>query len=137
MKCKKIEVNCIKSQNGALYYYKGTKIHTACHFVNKYGVSYIYDEFNDKRIIHREDGPAIECTNGDKHWYKDGKLHRKNSPATEYNNGDKFWYRDGKLHREDGPAIELTNGIKFWYLDNKYYSEEEYNKEMAKRKTIL
>jgi len=42
--------------------------------------------------------PAIECANGDKRWYVEGKLHRVgNKPAIEYSNGDKYWYVEGKL----------------------------------------
>ena len=67
---------------------------------------------NDK--YHREDGPAIEYTDGSKEWYLNGKLHRINAPATEYINGNKEWYLNGKLHRVDGPAIESDD--KKWYL---------------------
>ena len=37
-------------------------------------------------------------------------LHREDGPAIEYANGNKHWYLNGKLHREDGPAIENANG---------------------------
>ena len=29
--------------------------------------------YNDKKRLHREDGPAIESANGDKYWYINGK----------------------------------------------------------------
>ena len=35
-----------------------------------------------------------------------GKLHREDGPAIEDSDGDKYWYLNDKLHREDGPAIE-------------------------------
>jgi hypothetical protein len=38
------------------------------------------------------DGPAIECINGRKEWYFDGKRHRLDGPAIEK-------YNDGKLMR--------------------------------------
>lgn len=51
--------------------------------------------FKDKemKIIHREDGPAIE-----------------------YDNGTKVYYQNNKYHRLDGPAI---TGVRFeaWYVD--------------------
>ena len=83
---------------------------------------------------HREDGPAVEKANGDKFWYKDGKLHREDGPAVEWTNGDKEWYKDGKRHREDDPAIEYTNGDKEWYRDGLNYTPEakpDYDKLKA------
>jgi hypothetical protein len=64
---------------------------------------------------HREDGPAIEYSNGTKEWYRNGQHHREDGPAIEYSNGYKAWYRNGQLHREDGPAMELSDGTKRWY----------------------
>ena len=75
-------------------------------------------------IFHRENGPAIENKNGDKHWYMYGKRHRENGPSTEYKNGDKYWYKYGQRHREDGPAVELANGDKFWYKNGQYHRED-------------
>jgi len=75
-----------------------------------------------------------EWSDGDKFWYKEGKLHRENGPAKEYADGDKFWYKEGKCHRENGPAKEYANGDKYWYLNNVKYSEQEFNAKIAKRK---
>ena len=77
---------------------------------------------NDK--FHREDGPAIDHTDGDKYWYLNGNLHREDGPALEYSNGNKYWYINDHLHREDGPALELVNGDKSWWLDGKEVTEE-------------
>ena len=66
--------------------------------------------YNENNEFHREDGPAIEFTNGYKEWYKDGLRHRENGPAIEYADGTKYWYKNGKRHREDGPAIEWVDG---------------------------
>jgi hypothetical protein len=33
---------------------------------------------------------------GNKFWYLDGKYHREDGPAVEYTNGTKYWYLDGK-----------------------------------------
>ncbi|MHA2085135.1 MAG: hypothetical protein ACXABD_15370 [Candidatus Thorarchaeota archaeon] len=74
---------------------------------------------------HREDGPAIDCANGDKIWYLNDKLHREDGPAIEYVSR-KEWYLNGKRHREDGPAIEYTFGYKEWFLDDIKLSEEEF-----------
>jgi len=75
---------------------------------------------------HREDGPAIEYTNGDKAWYKNGQRHREDGPAVECTNGYKAWYKNDKLHREDGPAIEYTNGAKSWYINGTKLTENEF-----------
>ncbi len=53
---------------------------------------------------------------GNKRWYKNGRLHRVNGPAIEYTNGTKHWYQHGKRHRLDGAAIEFSHGTKRWYV---------------------
>ena len=90
--------------------------------------------FKDKamKIVHREDGPAIEGANGYKYWYLNGKRHREDGPAIEGASGTKEWYLNGKRHREDGPAIEWINGRNFWYLNGVEYTEEEFKKKTAK-----
>jgi len=65
-------------------------------------------------ILHREDGPAVEYSNGDKKWYLNGKLHREDGPAVEKADGKKVWYRNGMPYRENGPTIE-TDGGRFYY----------------------
>jgi hypothetical protein len=80
--------------------------------------------------LHRENGPAVECTNGTKSWYVDGKQHREDGPACEYANGDKIWYIDNERHRTDGPAVECVDRYKSWYVDGKYYDEVDFNKLM-------
>ncbi|MDP2696092.1 MAG: hypothetical protein Q8O87_02455 [bacterium] len=77
--------------------------------------------------LHREDGPAIECANGDKEWYISGNHHREDGPAIEYVNGTKYWYINGLLHREDGPAVEYVDGTKSWYIKGLLLTEEEFN----------
>ena len=54
-----------------------------------------------------------------KSWYKNYYLHREGGPALEWTNGDKSWYQHGKLHREDGPAIEYINGYNAWFFKGK------------------
>jgi hypothetical protein len=66
--------------------------------------------------LHREDGPAVEYTNGDCEWWVNGKIHRVDGPAIEKANGTREWYLDGKRHRIDGPAIERGN-TRIWYLN--------------------
>jgi len=46
--------------------------------------------------LHKLDGPAIVCKDGDKEWWVNGNLHRIDGPAIEFNDGDKDWYINGK-----------------------------------------
>ena len=81
---------------------------------------------NEIGQYHKENGPAQEMINGDKFWYKKGKLHRENGAAV-YNeevDKDKYWFINGQLHREDGPAIEIANGNKVWYIYGKLHRED-------------
>jgi len=78
------------------------------------------ETLNDKDELHSfNDNPAVDFNNGDKWWYKEGKLHRLDGPAIEFSDGEKWWYKDGKLHRLDGPAIEWLNGLRCWCYENK------------------
>ena len=67
--------------------------------------------------------PPVDA-DGDRRWYRDGKLHREDGPAIEWPDGTKHWYRDDKLHREDGPAVEWADGAKEWYRDGVFIREE-------------
>jgi len=70
------------------------------------------------KVLHREDGPAVEYASGSRDWYLNGKLHREDGPAVELADGSKAWWLNGKLHREDGPAIEYADGFKGWHLND-------------------
>jgi hypothetical protein len=87
-------------------------------------------------LIHREDGPAVEYSNGGKEWWLHNQLHREDGPAIEYLNGDKTWWINGKLHRENGPAVEFANGDKWYYLNHINLSEEDYFEEIKKTKSL-
>jgi hypothetical protein len=78
----------------------------------------------------------VISTNGIKCHYLNDEFHRKDGPAVEFSNGDRSYWVNGKLHREDGPAIERADGVKYYYLENKYYSEENYWKEIERRKSL-
>ena len=58
-------------------------------------------------------------------WYQHGILHREDGPAIEYTDGKKSWWQYGKLHREDGPAVEWGDGKIEWYLNNASYNTKE------------
>ena len=78
------------------------------------------------KVLHRENGPAIEQYDGTMLWHQNGQLHRTNGPAIEWRDGEKRWYQEGRLHRTDGPAIERCNGTKGWYINNKAMTEAEF-----------
>ena len=78
------------------------------------------------KVLHRENGPAIEQYDGTMLWHQNGQLHRTNGPAIEWRDGEKRWYQNGRLHRTDGPAIERCNGTKEWYINNKAMTESEF-----------
>src|SRR5690606_7899265 len=89
------------------------------------------DEFGDKKwyknkLLHREDGPAIETVNGNQYWYLNGMLHRKDGPAIEYANGTKYWYKHGNKYRKDGPTIEYANGNNCWYKNGILYKLNDH-----------
>jgi hypothetical protein len=71
-------------------------------------------------------------TNGYKAWYLNDELHREDGPALEYSDGDKEWWINGNLHREDGPAVEYSNGDKAWFLDGKELTEQEHKAATSK-----
>ena len=62
----------------------------------------------------------ISETYSNKFYYKDPAktiLHREDGPAVEYSDGDKAWYQNDVRHRLDGPAFENANGFKMWYVN--------------------
>lgn len=67
----------------------------------------------------------------EEHYNNKDQLHREDGPAIEMSNGNKYWYFEGKRHRADGPAIEYApdssgNGNKHWYLNGVEMTEEEF-----------
>ena len=60
---------------------------------------------------------------GSKYYYKDvvkDILHREDGPAIEWSDGDKDWYLNGRLHRVGGPAIEREGDSDAWYINGKF-----------------
>lgn len=53
---------------------------------------------------------------GDKFYFKNGKLSRDDGPAVEMSDGSKMWMKNGHLHREnDLPAVIYSNGTQEWF----------------------
>jgi len=72
---------------------------------------------------------------GNRFWYLNGKCHREDGPAVECSNGTREWHLNGKLHRTDGPAIERSNGDCSWYLNGVEVTKEAVMKP-AKELTV-
>ena len=77
-------------------------------------------------IRHRENGPAVEYSNGDKVWYQNGQLHRTDGPAIDRASGHKEWWQNDQCHRTDGPAVVFEDGDKRWCINGKYLTEAEF-----------
>ena len=62
---------------------------------------------------------TITDSAGTVRWYVDGKLHREDGPAIEYTNGDESWYLNDNLHRSDGPAVKYSK-YRAWHLHGQF-----------------
>ena len=61
--------------------------------IDKYGKYYYKDK--ERKILHREDGPAVEYANDEARWYINGKRHRMDGPAVVWSGGRNKWYING------------------------------------------
>lgn len=73
--------------------------------------------------------------------YVNGQQHRDDGPAVEWSDGGKEWWQDGKRNRADGPAVELANGTKEWWIAGQRMLEEQFDafcrKNEAREKKAL
>ena len=58
-----------------------------------------------------------------------GKLHREEGPAVTYTNGDKSWWLNGYRHRIGGPAVVWHSSVE-WWLYGVRYTEEAYHRQL-------
>lgn len=58
----------------------------------------------------------IDCTI----YYINGKIHRENGPAIEWSDGSKYWYIEGNLHRDKKPAVIQMNGLCEWWENGNF-----------------
>jgi hypothetical protein len=80
-----------------------------------------------KLIIESNEVPVnftgiAEYSNGSKYWCRNGQYHREDGPAIECSNGDKFWYLDNKEYTES-EFLKLTKSCngKIVEIDGKKY----------------
>ena len=72
--------------------------------------------YYENDILHREGGPAIECKNGEKYYYKYGKTHRIDGPAIIwYNPYEEGWYLDGVRYKN----------FYLWLENNHYLTKDQ------------
>lgn len=64
------------------------------------------------------------------------KLHRLVGPAVVSIDGDKEWWRNGKLHNENGYAVFFPGIYAEYYLDGVEYSEYDYYKTIYPNEEI-
>jgi len=71
-------------------------------------------------------------SSGTIYYYNDlNQFHREDGPAIEHADGDKHWFRNDQIHREDGPACEYADGKKeYWLLGIQYATEKDYLKQL-------
>lgn len=48
-------------------------------------------------------------------YYKNGKIHREDGPAIEWSDGSQYWYFEGNLHRKNKPAVIQMAGLCEWW----------------------
>ena len=61
---------------------------------------------------------------GAKIWTLNGIYHREDGPAIEYTDGESYWVVHGKRHRLDGPAMILDNGKTKWWINDYNVTEK-------------
>jgi len=75
-------------------------------------------------MAHKRNGWRTDME-GNRWHYRNGLLHREDGPAIICADGDAFWCRNGSLHREDGPAVIYPNGYQAWYLNGEAVRMED------------
>lgn len=70
--------------------------------------------------------------------YVDGLIHNDNGPAIEFSNGVKEWFKHGKLHREDGPAIEANrDSSNVWWYNGDFLGNDSEDDNYSQEKFEL
>jgi hypothetical protein len=67
---------------------------------------------NNLGILHRDDKPAIECTDGYKAYFFNGKRHRDNGPAVEYGSY-RAYYFNGYFCKDEEEFVKVLMFVKF------------------------
>ncbi len=97
--------------------------------VDEYGCKFYYSD-KAMEVLHREGGPAIEWSGGDRFWCHNGVYHREDGPAIERVTGDNEWYINGvkltewkfKLRKDPYNGVMVRNSHYNPYTYKKYFS---------------
>jgi hypothetical protein len=92
-----IEIEKVIDNHRILYFKKGTK------------------------ILHREDGPALEYKTGLKEWYIHGKRHRVDGPAQIFGDGKLKWCLNGNILAKEAWFEALTEEQKVKAFYSEYF----------------
>ena len=65
-------------------------------------------------------------------FYINKKLHREDGPALICSNGTKKWFIDNEFHRTDGPAVEWWDNTTEWWIDGKKYPKDKFHAIISK-----
>lgn len=73
-----------------------------------------------------------DCFSISHEYFLNGKRHREDGPAIEWSDGTYEYWINGRLHREDGPAAKypLGGGEEF-YLNGELFLESEWRKNLT------
>ena len=82
--------------------------------------------------MDKNDQPICEIDRcGTKRWFLSNQRHREDGPAVEFTDGSKAWFLHGRRNRIDGPAVEYYDGYKKWFYHGKLIdcdSQEEFER---------
>ena len=96
---------------------------TGSPIVSQDGDRYFYKDGK----LHRRDGlPAVELLSGYRAWYVNGCRHNEGGPARQWSNCQEEWYVDGEMHRDgDKLAVTTSKGVLIWYKKGKRHRNIE------------
>jgi hypothetical protein len=92
---------------------------------------------NEKGVLHRVDGPAVEYAGGTVKWFQSGKHHRVGGPAIVWADSSEQWYIEGLLHCTDGPAVIWADGTIEWWQNGKKLSVAKYRETIVRLAGLL
>ena len=131
----------------------------------KDNIIWYYKMVNGKKVIHRENGPAMIYMglSAREDYYYEDKLHRDGDYPAVISDGGKYkiYYKHnimtregdkpskysygevtytnskGQIHRENGPAIIMADGTEKWFFNNKLHRDGDKPAIYNKDMTIV
>lgn len=106
----------ISCPNGLKLWYKCGVLEQQSYDITEKDLDDILYEYTD--MMGTE--PLLSSTtrpDGSVYRFKNGLMHNDDGPAVELTNGNNFWYKNGIAHNDDGPAVTDLLGSETWYKD--------------------